>query len=106
MKQVQQGQTVRVTATFKDFSDALVDPTAVEFFSDREADETVTSDIYGSMGSKVVKSSTGIYYWPIDTTPQSGLWRWRVIGTGPAGNAAQGSFYVVPNAIGEGESSS
>ena len=53
------GDTVRLTATFKDFSDALVDPTsiAIKFYdpSKIQIGETVTTDI--------VNDSPGVYHY-------------------------------------------
>ena len=54
------GDTRRLTATFTDISDAVIDPTTITFLM-HEPDGTETSYVYGTDGENV-KSSTGVYY--------------------------------------------
>lgn len=85
-----QGETVRATVTFRDFNDALVSPTAVDFYVQTEADSGWTKT------AGVVADSTGVYHLDISTTAQSGLYAWRAFGSGTTSSAIQGKFYVIP----------
>lgn len=96
MKNVFQGQNVRVAVTFRDFNDGLIDPTAVTAYTQREAD-TAWTDVSGS----VVHDSTGKYHVDIATEAKSGVYEWRFRGTGASANAIQDRFYVIPMAPGE-----
>lgn len=93
MKNYAQGQTVRLTATFRDFDDVLVDPTNVYMYTQREADSVWTDE-----SASAVHASTGIYHLDLDTADESGVWKWRIVGTGAAANVQQGQFYVTPMA--------
>lgn len=90
MRNIVQGQTVRITATFHDFNGNLVDPTTVNFFIQREADINWTEI------ASISPDSTGVYHTDVDTSTQSGVYAWRVIGTGTTEAANQGKFMVVP----------
>lgn len=96
MRNFDQGQTVRIKSTFRDFDNALVNPTVVTFYVQRSADDVWDDYSTTDVGSVVGHPSTGIYYVDISTTAQSGVWRWRVTGTGSSANADQGTFYVNP----------
>ncbi len=90
MQRYKQGQTVRITATFRNFSDALTNPSQVNFFIQTEADDVWTET------AGVAADSTGVYHLDVDTTDQSGIYDWRVMGTGTTPAANQGQFYVIP----------
>jgi len=90
MKKFDQGQTVRITVTFRDFSNALVNPSSVSFFVQTDADEEWTET------AGVSPDSTGIYHHDVDTVDQSGVYRWRCYGSGTTSNAIQDRFYVTP----------
>ena len=95
MRNFNQGQTVRIRATFRDFDDALINPSTVTVYIQTEADDDWTS--YASP----THESTGIYHQDVETEGQSGIYDWRVIGTGTTSHANQGQFYVVPLNPGE-----
>lgn len=90
-----QGQTVRITVTFRDFADALVNPTSVDFYVQRESDSNWTHT------AGVAADSTGIYHLDIATEPKSGVYEWRAYGSGTTASAIQGRFYVIPLSPGE-----
>lgn len=96
MKNVVQGAVVRITGTFKSFAGALADPTVVMFMVRSESDDVFDSYIYGEVGSPIVKSSTGVYYFDQDTSDEPGLYSWRIVGTGTAPGSRQGKFFVEP----------
>lgn len=95
VKQVVQGQTVRLKIRFKDFEGALLDPTTVTVWV---SDPTgPLNDYIYLTDPEVVKEGTGTYYMDIATGGESGIWRWRVVGAGSINNVKQGSFYVEPD---------
>lgn len=105
MKQFDQGQTVRLLTAFKNFDGVPTDPSAVRFYIQRDADsewavyeydaiDDSSSD--SSFSDGPVRVSEGVFYLDVDTTAQSGVWKWRVVGTGAAPSAKQGSFYITP----------
>lgn len=99
MNQFTQGQTVRLTANFKTFAGAQVDPATITFRIKREADDVILEESYeGSISDsfgEIIRVSAGIYYMEVDTTPTGGIWDWRILTTTPI-NATQGQFYVTP----------
>lgn len=112
MKNYTQGTLVRLKATFRNFAGALADPTAVTFYVQYEAngdwfeyEYDATSDSSSDYDG-VEKLSTGIFYLDIDTLPQSGVYNWRIYGTGAAASSKQGSFYVEPMNPDDSDSSS
>jgi hypothetical protein len=112
MTNYNQGTRVRLKATFKTFAGAPVDPTTVTFYIQTEADgEWAQYDYDATSDSSsdydgVERLSTGIYYLDIDTLPQSGVYKWRIYGSGPNANSRQGAFYVEPMDPDDSESSS
>lgn len=90
MKKFAQGQTVRITVTFRDFSNALVSPSSVSFFIQREADADWTES------TGVAPDSTGVYHHDVETIDESGVYKWRCYGSGTTSNAIQDRFYVEP----------
>lgn len=97
MRSVSQGAVVRIQGTFRNAAGALADPTAVTFYVQSEAGDIDDTLIYG-VSPNIVKSATGIYYFLQDTSDQSGIYNWRIVGMGAAVGALQGEFYVVPMA--------
>lgn len=80
------GDKVRVTATFKDVADALVDPTNVVLkFKDPSAVVTTPT---------VTRTSLGIYYAEQSITA-AGVWYYRAEATGTGQSAAEGTFTVI-----------
>ena len=74
------GQQVRLTATFRNASDALTDPTTVTAKIIHIDDKTVDTYVYGT-DAELVRSSLGVYY--VDYTfDESGGWAYTFIGTG------------------------
>ena len=92
MKQIIQGQLVRITANFKTLTGSLLDPTVVQFKRYRVADADLVTYTYGS--GTLLRTSTGIYYVDLDTTALSGQYNWQFLATGTGQNMQQGSFYV------------
>lgn len=99
MKNFAQGATVQIGATFKDVSGALIDPVTVTFTVRSEADGDENTYIYG-IGADIIRSSLGVYYFDQDTAAMSGVWSWRIVGSGATSSTTQGSFYVEPTNMG------
>lgn len=79
------GDTVRVTATFRNELSALADPDAVTCTFRRPSGTNV----------EATPSSTSTGVWTASVTiDQSGVWRYRVTGTGSNSIAEEGSFVV------------
>jgi hypothetical protein len=97
MRNVSQGAVLRIRGTFRNAAGALTDPTVVTFYIKSEDGDIEDTYVYG-VGANVIKSSTGIFYLLQDTSDQSGVYNWRIVGTGAAVGALQGEFYVVPMA--------
>lgn len=98
--QYDQGDQVRVSATFADIdTGAATDPTNVYFDFLEKADGTLTQYTYG-IDSQLVRDSTGVYHVDINTGALSGMLVWRFYSTGAAQYAAdEGSFYVKPSEV-------
>lgn len=92
MNTFKQGQTVRLTVTFRNFANTLADPTTVTFWVQKELDEAWAT--YQS--PDVVHESTGVYHLDVSTSTEGGLYDWRVVGSGTTPSANQGQFYVEP----------
>lgn len=90
------GDVVRVTATFVDAAGAAMDPTTVRFKFKAPGAATVTYT-YGA-GAEIIKDSTGNYHadLPADTAGKW-LYRWESTGTGKA--AGEGQFMVAETAL-------
>jgi hypothetical protein len=77
------GSLVRTTATFVNISGANTDPTTITLKIKQDAG-SVTTLTYA--GAQVSKSSTGVYYYDIDTTGWTGsnnsLYTLEWVGTG------------------------
>lgn len=80
------GDKVRVSGTFKDVDDNLVDPSAV-VIKFKAPDTTITTPAVSHPG-------TGIYYADQSITAP-GKWFYRIESTGTGQAAAEGSFDVV-----------
>ena len=116
MKQFDQGQAVRVTATFRNNSGTLFDPTTVLFTIRREsmtlpaeASESSTDgdgeDRFlfdggdsSSVDDSIYHTSTGVFYHDVDTSPEGGVYTWRITATDATEPdvAKSGQFYVKP----------
>ena len=88
-----QGDLVRVIATFKDASDALIDPTSVSFQYKSAKTGTLVELLYGT-DAALVRVSLGVYRVDIDTTPAGGVWLWRFFSLGTGQGAMDGTFFV------------
>lgn len=95
VKQVIEGQSVRLKIRFKDFDGALIDPTTVTVYTLGPSSTVPDTWVYGT-DVEVVKEGTGTYYMDIETDSETGVWYWRVAGTGSINNVKQGTFYVEP----------
>ena len=95
-----QGDLVRVSATFTDVGTGLAaDPTSVFFDWVEESDGTVTQLIYGT-DADLVKDSTGNYHVDINTSTIGGIVTWRFYSTGTDQySATEDSFYVRPSSV-------
>lgn len=94
MADIQLGDTVDVTGTFRDRDDALVDPTTVSCTL-RDPSDNDTTYVYGT-DAELVQVSSGIYRLtvPVD---EAGRWYWRMFSTGSQA-AETGSFIVEQSA--------
>lgn len=108
MKQYDQGQTAKLTATFRTAAGALFDPDSVTFTIKRMADDSEESFIFDAAESESVDGdvyhpSTGVFYLNVDTSVIGGIYQWRVNGEDAVNpqTAKTGSFYVKPNETGE-----
>lgn len=80
------GDRVRLTASFKDLTEAATDPTAV-VCTVRPPSGQVTEPT-------VVRVAEGEYIADVDVV-ESGLWRYRWAGTGDLVAAEEGEFSVI-----------
>lgn len=88
MDSYKKGQSIRVTVTFKDFSQANADPTTV--YAKATSPSNVTTQL------TVTKDSTGVYHFDI-TLNESGIWFWQITGSGAVVAANEGSLSVDPS---------
>ncbi len=89
-----QGASVRLSTTFKSFAGERTDPAAVSVWITFDGSGDSLFFMYGT--GEIVRDSTGVFHYDIDTTLQSGVCNWRVAGTSLAPGARQGSFYITP----------
>jgi hypothetical protein len=113
-----QGDLVPLTHTFVTPAGSPIDPATVRFTTYREADGVKATYDYSADSSSesnsdsdeptgiVVRESTGVYRLYVDSSPMSGIWRWRVSSTGEGQAAAQDVFYVKPALIDDHSDSS
>jgi hypothetical protein len=80
------GDTVRITATFKDSTDALANPTTVTI-------KVRQPDTRAIIVGTVINDSVGVFHADFGPTV-SGRWAWRVLGVGVVNKAAHGEFEV------------
>lgn len=88
------GDMVRLTATFRDITGAVVDPTTVQFAA-VQPDKTVYTRSYGQAlpNDQLKKSGVGVYY--IDFyCGQGGRYGYQWTGDGFAAAVAEGGFFV------------
>lgn len=77
------GDIVRVSASFFNISDALVDPTSASMIFQKPSGSDTTY-VYGT-DAELVKSTTGVYYADVTITEAGRWWvRWSSCGTGQA----------------------
>jgi len=97
------GALVKTIATFTDpdSTTAPVDPTTGNtlidpdhVFLDVTAPNTATVTYEYLVDGNIHKTSTGIYYCNIDTTPGAGGWTYRWYATGNGQSAKRGAFQV------------
>ena len=86
------GDRVRETATFKNASSAVTDPTAVYCYTETP-DGTVSKYTYAASSGDIVRTSQGVYYLDITTTGH-GLYEVRWTGTGAVVASVEGWFSV------------
>ncbi len=79
------GTRVRITATFRDYNDALVSPTVAASYE--KPDGTLVT------GVSLTNPSTGVYVFNIDTD-MSGVWKYRATASGAAIAMNESEFYV------------
>lgn len=89
------GDVVTVTATFRDGSGALVDPTSV-LFAYTDPSGNVTTLTYG-IDAELNRSSTGVYYAQI-ATDEAGTWSYTWTSTGD-GAGSESDYFTVLGAI-------
>lgn len=108
MKQYDQGQSPRLTATFRNPAGSVYDPDVVTFTirheSTGESEQFIwDADDSESVDGDIHHTGTGVFYMDVDTAASGGIYAWRVQGedaTYPPA-AKTGSFYVKPSDIGE-----
>ena len=86
------GDKVRRTATFKNASSAVTDPTAVYYYKETP-DGAVTKYTYAASSGDIVRTGTGVYYIDVTTTGH-GLYEDRFTGTGTVVASVEGWFSV------------
>ena len=94
MANYDRGDMVRLTATFKNITGAVIDPTTVQFTA-VQPDKTLYTRSYGAAApnDQLKKSGTGIYY--IDFyLAQGGRYGYQWTGDGAAAAVAEGGFYA------------
>ena len=87
----EKGNIARLTGTFTDIDENLIDPTAV-YIAYKNPSGTLTTLQFG-VDAAVKKSGTGLYYYDL-TVDDDGVWwfRWYSDGVGTA--AAEASFTI------------
>lgn len=85
------GDAVRCSATFKNSSNVVVDPTTVTF-KYKDPSGNITPLVYGT-DVAVVKDSTGNYHVDVNAD-KSGTWFYRFESTGTGQAAEEGTFEV------------
>ena len=87
------GDKVRLRGVFTDpnDSDAKKDPTAIHLRY-RDPSGNLTERTFG-VDAELVKEATGIYYEDV-TLDESGIWSWKMLGTGAVVAAEETSFEV------------
>ena len=85
------GQKIRCSVTFT-VNAVATDPTVVTF-KYRKPDGTLTTNIYGGVGSSVLKDSVGAYHADISTT-LAGEWLLRWEGTGTCEAVEEDSLLI------------
>lgn len=89
------GDLVRVSAEFRDDSDALADPTAVELKFRTPAGVVTTWQVEAG---EIVKDATGKYHADINITA-NGRWAYKFIGTGAVQAVEEAGLFVKKSAI-------
>lgn len=88
----QTGDTTRITGTFRDENNALVNPSTVTFVY-RDPAGTETTLVYGDDSERVIRPSTGTYY--VDVVLDAvGRWAWSWDADGTAAGTDVGSLLV------------
>ena len=91
MNRYYKGNLIKVTATFKDSTGTVIDPTVVSAQVQTPA-KVDTTYIYG-VGGQIIRTGTGVYYININTT-SSGDWYCRWYSTGAGQAAAEVHFFI------------
>jgi len=91
------GDRIRETATFKNASSAVADPTTVKCHVEAPSGG-VTSHTYAVSTGDIVRSGTGVYYLDITTTGH-GRYEVRWTGTGTVIASVEGWFSVRPRRV-------
>jgi len=86
------GDSVRLTANFRDYAGALADPTQV-FFKYMQPDSATPIVLEEGVDAALVKTSTGIFYVNLSVAIE-GIWRWRFEGIGVVVAASEGTLAV------------
>jgi len=92
MEQYFTGQTLRLTATFRDDAGDPTDPTTITF-NLRIDEEDIEEYVYGE-DVELVKSGTGVYYIDVSLAA-SGKYVYQFIGTGTIEQAIEDVFQVL-----------
>jgi hypothetical protein len=85
------GDLVRVSVTFTNMSEAVVDPTGITL-KYKTPGGVITTLTYPT-DAALVRDSTGVYHADIDAT-EAGTWEYRFQGTGAVKAAVEGLFNI------------
>ena len=102
MPSYDKGDMVRLTATFRDITGAVIDPTTVQLTA-VQPDKTLYTRSYGQAlpNDQLKKSGVGVYY--IDFyVGQGGRYGYQWTGDGLAAAVAEGGFYARDEVIASG----
>ena len=86
---------IRLSASFMDINNALVDPSTVTLLTLAPGATTETTYAYGG-GGTIVKDGVGLYHQ--DVVPSvTGTWQYRWQGTGTCAATNEGQFVINPS---------
>lgn len=91
-----EGKLVRLIGTFTNNAGAVQDPAVVKVVV-KTPEGVSTTYTYGT-DVTLIKDSTGIYHFDVDTTGKPGVWHYRWYSTGSGQSATTDSYFEVRQA--------